>query len=435
MSTEQHCTIAQLVLCDPPKVKATDSACATTLSRALREERLAREVELLAVKAADVKGDTDLSVKVLIQKDGCLLVLKDKDQDWWGFPGGRAKEGESQEQAVRREVSEELGCGVAWLSKAWEGHLDLGGKQRRTAFYWADLDCDISCIKLSHEHDDYRWAERSELPELDMAEHARALDEAKPRNATPVQASYRGDRFETVHEQARQAAYTANAEALRRVLAAMESAALSEAQSAENAEQKQAKRKRDDDAWLLLLLIAGELAYAKAAKPLATSSFEQSELTSEQLHDYLGDRQAMVEFAESRQTLLTPFVTETADALEQVAVQAKADGLSVKEAAKQVREAGDAILTGRADRVAQTEAQATYGAAQIRILKLAGFTQKVWNTQADERVRPSHVDCGAQGPVDMKQPFANGLQYPGDPNGGPEEVCGCRCWLTGEGRA
>jgi len=49
-------------------------------------------------------------------------------------------------------------------------------------------------------------------------------------------------------------------------------------------------------------------------------------------------------------------------------------------------------------------------------------------------VRPTHAECGEQGPVEMGGVFANGLRFPGDPNGGPEEVCNCRCWLTGQGR-
>ncbi len=38
----------------------------------------------------------------------------------------------------------------------------------------------------------------------------------------------------------------------------------------------------------------------------------------------------------------------------------------------------------------------------------------------------------AQGPIGMAQVFTNGLKYPGDPDGGPEEVINCRCTLVPE---
>jgi hypothetical protein len=33
--------------------------------------------------------------------------------------------------------------------------------------------------------------------------------------------------------------------------------------------------------------------------------------------------------------------------------------------------------------------------------------------------------------VDAKDTFGNGLEYPGDSNGGPAEVCNCRCSVIG----
>ena len=52
----------------------------------------------------------------------------------------------------------------------------------------------------------------------------------------------------------------------------------------------------------------------------------------------------------------------------------------------------------------------------------------VWVTMADELVRDSHAALhGTAVPVD--QEFPNGLMYPGDPSGPPEEVYNCRCTL------
>src|SRR5690606_11249816 len=84
-------------------------------------------------------------------------------------------------------------------------------------------------------------------------------------------------------------------------------------------------------------------------------------------------------------------------------------------------------------RLSATEAQAVYGAAQLRSLRLQGYKLKAWETMEDERVRESHNLCQEQGAIPLGKPFHNGLQYPGDPNGGPEEVCNCRCNLVGVG--
>lgn len=54
---------------------------------------------------------------------------------------------------------------------------------------------------------------------------------------------------------------------------------------------------------------------------------------------------------------------------------------------------------------------------------------KVWMSTHDERTRESHARMdGETVPLDKK--FSNGLEYPGDPNGAPEEVYNCRCSLV-----
>ena len=52
--------------------------------------------------------------------------------------------------------------------------------------------------------------------------------------------------------------------------------------------------------------------------------------------------------------------------------------------------------------------------------------KKVWIATPDERTRESHLDIDGE-EVDIEQEFSNGLMYPADPNGEPEEVWNCRC--------
>jgi SPP1 gp7 family putative phage head morphogenesis protein len=55
-------------------------------------------------------------------------------------------------------------------------------------------------------------------------------------------------------------------------------------------------------------------------------------------------------------------------------------------------------------------------------------TQKMWIATKDNRTRDSHLDIDGD-LADPDDTFANGLLYPGDPNGAPEEVYNCRCTL------
>jgi colanic acid biosynthesis protein WcaH len=57
-----------------------------------------------------------VSVEALIIKDNALMFLRRENQpakgEWW-FPGGGIRKGESLEQALRREVTEETGLEIS----------------------------------------------------------------------------------------------------------------------------------------------------------------------------------------------------------------------------------------------------------------------------------------------------------------------------------
>ncbi len=52
----------------------------------------------------------------------------------------------------------------------------------------------------------------------------------------------------------------------------------------------------------------------------------------------------------------------------------------------------------------------------------------LWATQGDRRVRHSHEKIDGMVRKDG-EPFPNGLRFPGDPEGPPEETSNCRCAL------
>jgi hypothetical protein len=96
-------------------------------------------------------------------------------------------------------------------------------------------------------------------------------------------------------------------------------------------------------------------------------------------------------------------------------------------------------LRYRAESIARTESMAALHEAQSQAMDQAiesgAVTQDqvsyIWNTAGDDRVRPSHETMDGQ-EVAMGEMFTTGdgaqLEYPGDPNGPPEEIIACRCW-------
>ncbi len=108
---------------------------------------------------------TDVAVGVLLLPDGAFLLTSRPEgkvyAGYWEFPGGKLEAGETVEQALRRELHEELGItiGVAELWKAqmvdyphalvrlhfckvrqWEGELQMREAQ---SFAWQQLPVEV----------------------------------------------------------------------------------------------------------------------------------------------------------------------------------------------------------------------------------------------------------------------------------------------------
>jgi len=88
----------------------------------------------------------------------------------------------------------------------------------------------------------------------------------------------------------------------------------------------------------------------------------------------------------------------------------------------------------RAQLIAQTEMVTSSNEAAILAARSTGLeTRNFWSTSGLPNVRDSHLqaeaDSNDSGGVADGEPFSNGLLYPGDPNGPPEEVCNCHCTL------
>ena len=76
--------------------------------------------------------------------------------------------------------------------------------------------------------------------------------------------------------------------------------------------------------------------------------------------------------------------------------------------------------------VARTEVHGAYAEGRQAAIASTGPIAKRWISARDARVMDSHRELDGQ-VVKWNEAFSNGLQYPMDPAGPPEEVINCRC--------
>ena len=115
---------------------------------------------------------------VIVNEAGGVLVIRRVPTEkhfagQWEFPGGKADQGETAERAVRREVREETGLTVALGRVLGADEFALPGK--RIAILFLEATPDLGEVRLSEEHDAFRWVAPNELPFLDLAPPCRKI--------------------------------------------------------------------------------------------------------------------------------------------------------------------------------------------------------------------------------------------------------------------
>ncbi|XP_044748461.1 bis(5'-nucleosyl)-tetraphosphatase [asymmetrical] [Coccinella septempunctata] len=90
-----------------------------------------------------------------------LLLQSSNGEHHWTPPKGHTDPGETDLQAAYRETNEEAGL-VKSDFKVFENekftlNYDVKGKPKTVHYWLAELTDNNACIKLSNEHQDYKW--------------------------------------------------------------------------------------------------------------------------------------------------------------------------------------------------------------------------------------------------------------------------------------
>lgn len=128
---------------------------------------------LFKIMGLALAHDFQVEIKAAIVKQGKLLILTDEtdEKPLYDVPGGRMESTEQLEETLVREVSEELPGSKNIIIKKYLFTNNPGIKLRNGShllLIYFLVDCDLpDPIRLSHEHTDYRWVDKSDLSELE----------------------------------------------------------------------------------------------------------------------------------------------------------------------------------------------------------------------------------------------------------------------------
>lgn len=133
--------------------------------------------------------------------------------------------------------------------------------------------------------------------------------------------------------------------------------------------------------------------------------------------------------------VLTTFQDNINVVIDRVVAKLTSEGLGIAEISgnlqRELTNEMTLLMEWEARRIAQTEVIGTANGASYQGAKSAGLEGmgKFWMTSGLSRVRDSHLLYESQGVVPMNHEYSPGLEYPGGPNGAPEEVINCRCTI------
>lgn len=117
---------------------------------------------------------------ILVNPEGKILILREAGESYaegtnagkyHGAAGGRINPSESYEEGLRREVEEETGITdftplyPVFVGEWWPV---IKGGQRHIVAIFTVCKTEITKVRLSEEHDDYKWILPEEMDQYDV---------------------------------------------------------------------------------------------------------------------------------------------------------------------------------------------------------------------------------------------------------------------------
>jgi len=124
-----------------------------------------------------------VAIRVLIVQDDKVLLVKEKDDEWWALPGGGVDHGETVESALIRETKEELGVSAKEITSDFQiAYYNIGtvvnGVPRMNIYFKASVP--ENSLKKTEHVAQWEWFTKSEFLETDLNP---SYDKAKLANA------------------------------------------------------------------------------------------------------------------------------------------------------------------------------------------------------------------------------------------------------------
>ncbi|WP_209122198.1 (deoxy)nucleoside triphosphate pyrophosphohydrolase [Alkalihalobacillus sp. BA299] len=106
---------------------------------------------------------------IINESNQILCALRSKTMSMpnhWEFPGGKIEKGENKEEALIREIDEELGCSIHVKEKIADTHYQNESLVVHLHTYIANI---IDRIPVAREHAQLKWVSVAELNKLNWA--------------------------------------------------------------------------------------------------------------------------------------------------------------------------------------------------------------------------------------------------------------------------
>ena len=112
--------------------------------------------------------EIDVVAAVLKDKKNFLIAKRGFNQSFpskWEFPGGKVEKGESFQNALIREIKEELNVKINVLKKIASEKVEVKDVIISIHYYYAEI---ISGTVELMEHDDFKWIRKTRFKNFDF---------------------------------------------------------------------------------------------------------------------------------------------------------------------------------------------------------------------------------------------------------------------------